>query len=616
MKDFYRIVAITPHVSVANPKTNAEELLQRFRKMSRDGLCLAVAPELSLTGATCGDLFGSASLEAQTDAALDDLCRELPHGPIFVVGLPLRIHERLYNCAAVLQNGKVLGYVPQVNVPCYGAFEEARHFTSGATLPEGTTYKGAPVNAYQLFDAGAFTFGVEVGDNLWAPTSPALQLVSGRAQLIVNLAATQETVGAEEERRELVRVLSGRYACAYLYVAAGNGESTTDGVCSAHSIIANNGRLLADQHWQSGATPADFNPRWIQAARQRACGFDALPFVQLPKVACASVKQFAVEPEFAHLSAQPFVPEDPNELKKRCHQILRIQQAGLAQRLSHVHAKRMVLGLSGGLDSTLALLVCVRVCESCGYAPKDILAVTMPGFGTSERTRNNVEIIARELGVELREIKIGPQVELHFKDIGHDPEVHDVTYENAQARARTYILMDLANEVNGLLVGTGDLSEIALGWSTYNGDHMSMYSVNCGVPKALVRHCVRTYAEEVGGALGAALQDICDTPVSPELLPGEQHTESLVGNYDLHDCFLYYFMKYGCSRTELRDLAQFLWGEKMPSEAIERALDIFCRRFVQQQFKRSASPDGPKVGTIALSPRGDWRMPSDASFHF
>ncbi len=616
MKNFYRIAAITPRVQVAAPLTNADELLACFREAAAAGAVVIASPELSLTGASCGDLFGSASLEAQTDAALEWLCQELPPAPLCIVGLPLRLHERLYNCAAVIQGGVVRGYVSQVNVPKRGAFEEARHFSSAAELPEGTTYRGVPVDPYLLFDAGAFSFGIEVGDNLWSPSSSATTLIAARAQLLINLAATPETVGAAEERAALVRLLSGRYACTYLYVSAGEGESTTDVVTSGHRLIATNGRLLSEARWELGVSLADMNPRWLQAARRDACGFEHLAQLDTPTVFCTSVEGLESDATLAGLRARPFVPDDSEALRQRCQEILRIQVAGLKKRFTHTHAKRLVLGLSGGLDSTLALLVCVELCKALGLPPTTILAVTMPGFGTSKRTRSNVETLAQELGVELREICIGPQVELHFKDIGHDPEVRDVTYENAQARARTYILMDLANEVGGLLVGTGDLSEIALGWSTYNGDHMSMYSVNCSVPKALVRYCVQTYAEQTSSiALATALKDVCDTPVSPELLPGEQHTETLVGNYDLHDCFLYYFMKYGCTREELRALAGLLWGE-LPDDAVEHALDVFCRRFVQQQFKRSASPDGPKVGTIALSPRGDWRMPSDAAFLF
>jgi NAD+ synthase (glutamine-hydrolysing) len=404
---------------------------------------------------------------------------------------------------------------------------------------------------------------------------------------------------------------AARLACPYVYCNAGAGESTTDAVYSGLNLIANNGRLLVASQWQSTVQCVDFNPRWVEYVRMCESDFPNLAPCILPTSLCVSTTT-ASDGTFAGLEAHPFVPQTELKLSSHCETILQLQTAALKKRFEHTHAKRLVIGLSGGLDSTLALLVCCRMVEACGLPPSTILGVTMPGFGTSKRTRTNVDILAEALGIELREIPIGPGVELHFRDIGHDPEIKDVTYENAQARARTYLLMDLANQENGLLVGTGDLSEIALGWSTYNGDHMSMYSVNCDVPKLLVRHCVQWVAQQSPTRLAQALQDICDTPVSPELLPGEQHTESIVGSYTLHDFFLYYFFKYGCDREELAALAAQLHGD-VAAEVRDQTLAIFCRRFIQQQFKRSASPDGPKVGTVALSPRGDWHMPSDAA---
>ncbi len=603
MKHFYRVASIVPKVSLGDPIANAQTLLTHFREAVAAGASIAVTPELALTGATCDDLFMSASLEEQTQQALTFLCAELPKEALFVVGLPVRWQGNLFSCAAVIQNGALLGLVPKVNLSPL----EHRLFTSGANLPQGATLKGIPMDARLQFDAGAFTFGVVVDSNLWALNHPAETFAPARTHLILNLAADCELAGHAERRHALVSTLSGRLACAYVYTSAGEGESTTDKVYSGHTLLANNGICKAQAQWTTGITMIDFNPQWIGVAQREA--LRNIPHASLPTLTCAPITQ-EVDGSKAGLDANPFVPADPAVRQARCKEILRIQVEALARRFTHTHAKRLVIGLSGGLDSTLALLVCAQMCQRLQLPPTTILGVTMPGFGTSKRTRGNVDLLAEALGIELREISIVPQVELHFKDIDHDPEVRDVTYENAQARARTFILMDLANQVNGLEIGTGDLSEIALGWSTYNGDHMSMYSVNCGVPKTLMRACVEAVASESPEALAAVLRDICATPVSPELLPGEQHTESLVGSYELHDFFLYYFMKYGCSKAELAELAQALHPHH-PDTAY--TLDIFCRRFIQQQFKRSAAPDGPKVGTIGCSPRGDWMMPSDAA---
>lgn len=616
MNGFIRVATVTPRVRVAAPLHNAEALLSVFRKAAEQGAHITVAPELCLTGYTCGDLFGSASLEAQTAEALRRLLRELPSKGIFVVGLPVRRDDQLFNCAAVLQNGAVLGYVPKAHLPSYREFYEKRHFVPAAAAVDGL-HEGIPFGGDLLFEAGGLRFGIELCEDLWAVDAPSQRLAAGRAHLILNLSASTEAVGKADYRRDLVRMQSARLACAYAYASAGAGESTTDVVYGGHRLMAVNGRLMAESRWEEGVSLMDFRPAWVDAVRQRETGFPDLPRPSLRHIRCLSPEEGAyghADGSLAGLDARPFVPKDAAQRSARCREILRIQSEGLAQRIRHTGAKRMVIGLSGGLDSTLALLVCHRTCQALGLPPETILAVTMPGFGTSGRTHGNARTLVREIGAELREIPIGPGVEQHFRDIGHDPAVRDVTYENAQARARTYLLMDLANQTQGLLVGTGDLSEIALGWSTYNGDHMSMYAVNCGVPKTLVRSCVEAVADESAPALADVLRDICATPVSPELLPGEQHTEAIVGSYELHDFFLYYFMKYGCSRTELAELAALLLGKDYVASTIASTLEIFCRRFVQQQFKRSAIPDGPKVGTVALSPRGDWRMPSDASF--
>ena len=617
MKGFVRVAAVTPKVQVAAPAANARALVEALRAAADQGAQVAVAPELSLTGYTCSDLFGMSALESQVEAALAEVLAGLPEELVAVVGLPIRWEERLYNCAAVLQAGRVLGLVPKVHLPTYREFYEKRHFVSGATVPEGATWRGIPFGTNLLFELGDLRFGVEICEDLWAVDAPSNRLAAARAQLILNLSASTEAVGKAAYRRDLVRMQSARLACAYAYAAAGMGESTTDVVYSGHRLLANNGRILAEARWSEGISLMDFNPHWVDVVRGRETSFPDLPRVAMRRVVCrapAAGTPCLADGSLAGLEAHPFVPADDTRRTERCREIFRIQVAGLAKRFTHTHSKRLVIGLSGGLDSTLALLVCAQMCRTLGLPGSTILAVTMPGFGTSKRTRSNAGALAELLGAELREISIVPGVEQHFRDIGHDPACHDVTYENAQARARTYLLMDLANQSGGLLVGTGDLSEIALGWSTYNGDHMSMYAVNCGVPKTLVRWCVETVARESPADLAAVLRDICATPVSPELLPGEQHTEAIVGQYELHDFFLYYFQKFACSRAELADLARLLLGSQFPPEEIDRTLDIFARRFVQQQFKRSAIPDGPKVGTIALSPRGDWRMPSDAAF--
>ncbi len=600
---------------VADPPANAEALLEVFREAAAGGAHVTVAPELCLTGHSCGDLFGAASLEGQTAEALRCLLRGLPSKGLFVVGLPVRRDDQLFNCAAVLQDGAVLGYVPKAHLPAYREFYEKRHFVPAAAASE-LLHEGVPFGNDLIFEAGGLRFGVELCEDLWAVDAPSQRLAAGRAHLILNLSASTEAVGKADYRRDLVRMQSARLACAYAYASAGPGESTTDVVYGGHRLMAVNGRLIAESRWEEGVSLMDFRPAWVDAVRQRETSFPDLPRPALRRVVCRAPEEGGygrVDGSLAGLDARPFVPKDDACRAARCREILRIQSEGLAKRLRHTGAKRMVLGLSGGLDSTLALLVCDRTRRALGLPPEAVLAVTMPGFGTSGRTLGNARALARELGAELREIPIAPGVEQHFRDIGHDPAVHDVTYENAQARARTYLLMDLANQTGGLLVGTGDLSEIALGWSTYNGDHMSMYAVNCGVPKTLVRSCVEAVADDSAPALAHVLRDICATPVSPELLPGEQHTEAIVGSYELHDFFLYYFMKYGCSRGELAELAGLLLADAYDASTVEATLDIFCRRFVQQQFKRSAIPDGPKVGTVALSPRGDWRMPSDAA---
>ena len=631
MKGFYRIAAVSPVVSVGDPKANGKALLEAFGKAAADGCTVAASPELSLTGATCGDLFWSDALIKQTEQVLWRLIEDVPNGCLYTVGLPVRIGAHLFDCTAVFANGRLLGTVAKTGFTRSRDIAGSRWFSDGALLPPGMTWADAPIGTHLLFDINAFRFGIESEADLWALNLPGERLAAAGAQLILNPAADAEIVGRSAERRDLVRLRSGRLACAYAYIGAGQGESTTDTVCSGHCLLADNGRLISERRWEPGLTEMDIRPRWTDAVRMRETRLTELPIEPMTTVDCSDVAYEWVESDegarrgeqvphwhesdgsLAGLDPAPFVPADPVELAARCDELMAIQSAALLKRFTHIHAKRLVIGLSGGLDSTLALLVCAEALRKAGLPSTTILGVTMPGFGTGTRTRGNVDILAEALGIELRCIPIGDGVLRHFEDIGHDPSVRDVTYENAQARARTYLLMDLANQEGGLLVGTGDLSEIALGWSTFNGDHMSMYSVNPGVPKTLMRACVRQAGARAGGDLERVLNDICDTPVSPELLPGAQNTEDIVGRYELHDFFLYYFVKYGCGAAELRGLADLLLKDRFPAAEIDTALATFGRRFVRQQFKRSTSPDGPKVGTVGLSPRGDWVMPSDAA---
>ena len=475
----------------------------------------------------------------------------------------------------------------------------------------------APAGAGLVFDCeGGPRFGVEICEDLWAVVPPSSQLAIGGAQVVFNLTAGNELVAKADFRRDLVVNQSARLSGAYVLAGAGVHESTADVVFSGHAMIAFNGRLVAENarfDRQSSIVFADVKPAWTDSLRAYWTSFnDAASAATVTRVPLPAAPE---SPDLRHarLAPRPFVPSDAAARSERCHEIFSIQTAGLAKRIEHTGAKRLVVGVSGGLDSTLALLVCAKTCVLLGLPPPFICAVTMPGFGTSRRTRGNAAKLAAKLGAELRTIPIGPAVLRHFKDIGHDPARHDVVYENAQARERTQILMNLANAEGGLLVGTGDLSEIALGWSTFNGDHMSMYNVNGSVPKTLIRYLVEYHASVSEPDLAAVLRDVARTPVSPELLPGAQHTESLIGRYELHDFFLYYFMKFGETPEDLALLAEQAFGDEARPEEIRDALAIFLRRFIGQQFKRNAAPDGPKVGTLALSPRGDWRCPSDLS---
>lgn len=625
MRDGFLIAATaTPEMRVADPAYNTDKILEVLTQAKEKKVSLLVFPELCVTGYTCGDLFASRRL---SDAALDALARireaSRGFGALVFVGVPLRHMGKLYNCAVAICDGRILGVIPKTHLPNYGEFYEKRNF---APAPDGIsvlTIEGqeVPFGTDLIFRASnmpEFAVSAEICEDLWVVTPPSLSHASAGANIIVNLSASNEIIGKADYRRQLVTGQSARIIGAYVYADAGSSESTTDMVFSGHSIIAENGRLLSERApFDEGIQTAVIDvfrladerlktETYISAAGRagdyRYISFEA-DLYEIPT------------PKFPR---RPFVPDDKEEFEKRAESIISIQTAGLRKRLLHTGAKSLVLGISGGLDSTLALLVSVRVLDALKRPRSELLAVTMPCFGTTARTKNNAVTLAEALGVTVKTVDIRHAVEVHFADIGQDESVHDVTYENAQARERTQVLMDIANASGGLVVGTGDLSEVALGWSTYNGDHMSMYGVNCSIPKTLVRYLVGYFALALSGAAKAALDDILATPVSPELLPAEngeitQKTEEIVGPYDLHDFFLYYTVRTGFPPKKLFRIACRAFEEEFAPAVILKWQKQFYRRFFSQQFKRSCIPDGPKVGSVSLSPRGDWRMPSDAS---
>ena len=608
---FVRIAAATPKTTLANPSANGKSILSLYKQADAAGCSLVVFPELALTGCTCGDLFRQSALLKAAEAALEDLLSATADlDAIAVIGLPVKHLGRVYDCAALIQHGKLLGVVPRKDMPAKSELYESRVFSPGEGISSEITLAGetAPFSQDMLLrcaELPAFTFGVAVGDELMCPNAHGDVLANMGAAVIANPTATSELVHREEQRRVMYAASSARLCCAYAVANPGIGESTTDMVFSGHSLIVERGRVLNESApFTDGLIYSDVDVEMLMAERNQP--EQAHPAVEFHILSRASLER--------KISPSPFIPEDP----ARAERILDIQAHSLARRMSHVNAKALIIGISGGLDSCLALIVSVRALDILNRPHDDILAITMPCFGTTGRTRGNAEILCNELGVTFREIPIGDSVNQHFADIGHDPADHNVTFENAQARERTQVLMDIANMKNGLVVGTGDLSELALGWATFNGDHMSMYGVNADVPKTLVRHLVRHYAEQSSPALKAVLLDILDTPVSPELLPAEadgdmtQFTEDLVGPYELHDFFLFYFLRFGFGPDKIFKLACHAFKGEYPEEVIARWLSTFLRRFFAQQFKRSCLPDGPKVGSVGVSPRGDWRMPSDA----
>lgn len=631
---FIRVASVAPAVRVADITYNSEQTRLGLRAAAKGGAAVVLFPELGITGYTCGDLFAQALLQERALAALLELAAETGRLKLHaVVGLPLVVQGRLYNCAAVLGAGRVLGLVPKQFLPTTGEYYEERWFTSAAGLAPIEVDLGAdtaPLATNLLFvDQGSgCTFGVEVCEDLWAVHPPSGDLCLAGANLILNPSASNELLGKAAYRRDLVRQQSARCLAAYAYASAGPGESSTDVVFSGHCLIAENGSLLAESErfrFDTQITYADVDLDRLQHERLCNSSFSAATasteFRRIPVTLAVPAGQAGKPPGALRPNpALPFVPSDPRIRAETCGEIFAIQSTGLAKRLRHTGAKTIVIGISGGLDSTLALLVAVRAFDLLGLDRKGILAPTLPGFGTTQRTRGNAEKLVAELGATLRIIPIHDAIKQHFADIGHDERVHDITYENAQARERTQILMDLANQVGGLVVGTGDLSEAALGWCTFNGDHMSMYHVNAGIPKTLVRYLIEWCADsEFAGATAKVLHDIAATPISPELLPttadGQllQHTEDLIGPYELHDYFLFHIVRHGARPAKVLHLAELAFAGRYRRALILRWLEVFVRRFFSQQFKRSAMPDGPKVGSVALSPRGDWRMPSDAS---
>ena len=679
MFGFYRIASVCPTLKVADTEYNTDEIIRCGLLAKNEGAAVVVFPELCITGYTCSDLFHQELLLKKSFASLLKIAKSFDDTDmILAVGLPLRMFGKLYNCSALLQRGKIIGVTPKIHLPNQREFYEKRHFNSGRDLLNfaadtrnvncrngrgALTYSFDGVNdvpvtnfftmkccgGYAGVGSDEIRIGVELCEDLWTAAPPSGNLALAGANVILNLSASDALVGKGDYRRNLVMNQSARCMAAYVYASAGVHESTTDMVFSGHLMIAENGSMLAERKNYSRKSEiifADIDVQRLNAQRLSEGSFQdfdstgyfakAANFTELPVVA-NDLRNPAEGLKYRYISPMPFVPSDVSHRDSNCREIFNIQCAGLAKRLESSYAKRAVIGLSGGLDSTLALLVVVETFKLLNRPLNEILVVTMPGFGTTKRTKNNAVAMAELLGVELRTIDIKPSCLQHFKDIGHDAAKLDVTYENVQARERTKILMDLANKEGGIVVGTGDLSEIALGWSTYNADHMSMYAVNCDIPKTLVRHVVAWYADHVQelmvaaavsdeksaassdakNALAEVLRDILNTPVSPELLPADvngeiaQKTESILGAYEIHDFYLYHFAKYGAEPLKLLYLAEKAF--KYPREELVRVLKLFLKRFFAQQFKRSCIPDGPKVGTISLSPRADWRMPSDAS---
>ena len=620
---FVKVAAATPDIRVADVEFNTQNIINAMEEAQKNGAKILVFPELCVTGYTCSDLFDHSVLLKASRKALLEIAENTNDKDMLVfVGAPLEVNGKLYNVATAMNQGEIIGFTTKTFLPNYGEFYEMRQFTPGPQTVREITFEGKkiPFGPQILFQAEGMeelVVAAEICEDVWSPIPPSIQAALEGATVIVNCSASDETIGKDTYRRALISGQSARLISGYIYANAGEGESTTDLVFGGHNIIAENGTVLKESsRYVNEIIYSELDLQRITGERRKNTTFQPLDEETLVRI------PFTVEETKTFLTRtfpkKPFVPSDEQTRAQRCEEILTIQAMGLKKRLAHTNARTAVVGISGGLDSTLALLVTARAFDMLGRDKKDIIAVTMPCFGTTDRTYQNACEMSKKVGATLIEVPIADAVNVHFRDIGHDPEDHSVTYENCQARERTQVLMDIANKTWGMVIGTGDLSELALGWATYNGDHMSMYGVNASVPKTLVRHLVKYAADDTKDeALKNVLYDVLDTPVSPELLPPKdgdiaQKTEDLVGPYELHDFFLYFMLRFGYEPSKIFRIACMTFDGEYDKETIFKWLETFCRRFFSQQFKRSCLPDGPKVGTVALSPRGDWRMPSDA----
>ncbi len=636
LNGFFRVMAASPKVSVADCKENVRNIVEILKQTASKDVSLIVFPEMCVTGYTCADLFHNANLIEASYAALAQISNEtrtLGINSAIVVGAPIIHGNALYNCAVVMKHGLIVAVVPKTYLPNYNEFYEKRWWQPAPTFNGNIRVKyfemDVPFGTRQILEIDDVKIGFDICEDLWSPIPPSSFAALAGAEVIVNLSASDDLIGKYEYLKNLIAQQSARCLSGYVYASAGYGESSTDLVFDGKTIIAENGTILeCNKRWQSGNqyVIADIDIDALRHDRMHIGTFNDCAArmavsdynVVKPNGYMSSYIPNDDKTLYRKVNPTPFVPSSDADMVDRCEEITNIQTAGLAKRLDFIHCSTLVVGISGGLDSTLALLIAVKAFDRLKLDRKGIIGITMPGFGTTDRTHDNAILLMEKLGITIKEIPIGPAVTLHFNDIGHDPAVHDVTYENSQARERTQILMDVANQLGGIVLGTGDLSELSLGWATYNGDHMSMYGVNAGVPKTLVKYLVRFFADDSDIDCGQVLSDILDTPISPELIPADdkgeivQKTEDLVGPYELHDFFLYYTLRYGFSNERILFLATKAFKDKYSEEEIEKWLKVFVKRFFQQQFKRSCLPDGPKVGSVCLSPRGDWRMPSDA----
>ncbi|MCH5234651.1 MAG: NAD(+) synthase [Muribaculaceae bacterium] len=625
---FYRVRAYVPEVKIGNVEFNGQEIIKAVKEASKACVDCIVFPELCVTGYTCADLFHQDILIKEAKSQVHKIANETKDLEIaFAIGIPIREFGKLFNTAVFIYKGEILGIVPKSYLPNYNEFYEKRWFESGKHIRNVSIQFGlkeVPFGTDLIFEHKGVNIGIEICEDLWVPSPPSGQMAMAGAEIILNLSASDDLIGKYDYLVSLISQQSARCRCGYVYSSAGWGESSTDLVFSGKAIIAEDG--IFTDHSNQFSTGSFFETKDIDIEKLRSDREKFNTFAEKETfinefrfVTDISSKEISQSKELNYIDTQPFVPRNPFTLTQRCEEIINIQSYGLMKRLEAIGCKKAIIGISGGLDSTLALLVTVQAFDKLSLPREGIIGVTMPGLATSSRTKNNATALMENLGITSFKIPIGNAVELHFSDIKQNPENFDATYENSQARERTQILMDLANKENGIVIGTGDMSELALGWCTYNGDHMSMYGVNASVPKTLVRHLVKWFSSTVDESTSAILVDICETPISPELIPSVdeeigQKTEDLVGPYELHDFYLYYFLRYGFSPLKIFYLAKIAFKDIYEKDTILKWLKVFIKRFFTQQFKRSCMPDGPKVGSVNLSPRGDWRMPSDASY--